>query len=116
VKPSTSWCGGRCDGSKGTRVADIIIHFISPFGSNTVTITSVDAKKVRIRDFFFGEYCYLKQRKFEVRTGSDMFEQVRKNSTILEPRTAPGVRSGPLMLPEPELRFGLGSVQVRNRF
>jgi hypothetical protein len=55
--------------------------------------------------FIFGEYCYLKQRKFKVRTGSDMFGQVRKNPTIFDPRTAPGVWSSPLLLPEPELRF-----------
>jgi hypothetical protein len=89
-----------------------MIHLISSFSSTTPLLTPRRFAYTK----FFDEYCYLKQRNFEVHTGSDMFGQVRKNSIIFEPRTAPGVRSGPLPMLEPELRFGSGSVQVRNRF
>jgi hypothetical protein len=112
------WCGGHCDGSKGTRAllpSWFTLTMVSPFGSNAVTTPPLMPRRFAYANFF-GEYCYLKQRKFEVRTGSDVFGQVRQNPTIFEPRTAPGVRSGPLPMSEPELRFGSGSAQVWNLF
>jgi hypothetical protein len=114
-KPGMSWCRGHCARSQGTHVLPPSWFTWSPLLALTRSQHLCWHQEGSRTRFIFGEYCYLKQRKFEVRTGSDMFRQVWKNPTIFDPRTTPGVWSGPLPLPEPELRFGSGLVQVRNR-
>jgi hypothetical protein len=105
VRPGTSWCGGRCARNQGTHVLPPSWFTWSPLLALTRSQHFCWHQEGLRTWFIFGKYCYLKQRKFEVRTGSDMFGQVRKNPTICDPWTTPGVQSSPLLLPEPELRF-----------
>jgi hypothetical protein len=82
-----------CQKSRNTCVAAIMIHLISPFGSNAVTTPLLTPRRFAYAIFFWRILLFeAKKKKFrftQVRTCSDKFRKIKQSSN-----------------PEPHLGFG----------